>query len=245
MTPILKKSKEAARLLREKGGRAPTFKGPPRVARGRISSNHATIRGRKKLFLTSRSKLNSVANYKRPSSPYMGRDRGGHPSFERFSSTAAAAEAYVADYMRTMQHQLPPMPYAPPPGYGSLIPSPYELPGRYYDGLTLPDFHMDHVPTPPLGRNAPYDKRSYDRSVEEFLWKTSTVRPSMAGGSSKGGSSSYHHSSSSSAREYHSRSGGQTHDRNGDRERSNRGGGGGRERDYRDRSRSSYRNSRR
>jgi len=37
--------------------------------------------------------------------------------------TAAAAEAYVADYMRTMQHQLPPLPYVAPSG---LYPSSYE-----------------------------------------------------------------------------------------------------------------------
>lgn len=241
MTPILKKSKEAARVLREKGGRIPTFKGPPRTGsiRGRGANNHAPVRGRKKLFLTSRSKLNSVAShanykpFKRSNSPYMGRDRGAH-HFDRYSSTAAAAEAYVADYMRTMQHQLPPMPYAPPPGYASLLPSPYELPGRYYDGLTLPH-HGDHIPTPPIGRTATaYDKRSYDRSVEEFLWKTS-ARPSMVSAPSKS-SSSYH----PSARDYHHSRG---NERNNDRERPR--GGGARERDYRDRSRSSYRNNRR
>lgn len=251
LTPILKKSKEVARILREKGGRIPAYKGPPRsgATRGRGNSNHTAVRGRKKLFLTSRSKLNSVAshaNYKRSGSPYMSRDRSGH-HYDRYSSTAAAAEAYVADYMRTMQHQLPPMPYAPPPGYASLLPSPYELPARYYDGLALPEYphHGDHIPTPPIGGRsaAPtYDKRSYDRSVEEFLWKTSaTARPSMVSASSKS-SSSYHHQS---ARDYH-QSRGQGHERNNDRER-NRGGGGGsaRERDYRDRSRSSYRNNRR
>lgn len=181
--------------------------------------------------------MNSVVNhaYKRSNSPFLGRDRSGH-HFDRYSSTAAAAEAYVADYMRTMQHQLPPMPYAPPPGYASLLPSPYELPQRYYDGIGLPH-HGDHIPPPPpIGRGvAPaFDKRSYDRSVEEFLWKTS-VRPSMVNASSKN-SSSYH----PTARDYHQRRG---HERNNNRERSR--GGGARERDYRDRSRSSYRNSRR
>lgn len=238
LTPILKKSKEAARILREKGGRVPAYKGPTRPTRGRIPNNHATVRGRKKLFLTSRSKLNSVAGYKRSGSPYMSRDRSAH-HYDRFSSTAAAAEAYVADYMRTMQHQLPPMPYAPPPGYGTLLPSPYELPGRYYDGLPIPDYHGDHMPTPPIGRTGPpnYDKRSYDRSVEEFLWKTSA--PKMAASKSSS-SSSYHHPS---GRDYRGGAQGATsHERNNDRDRSR---GGGRERDYRDRSRSSYRNSRR
>lgn len=54
--------------------------------------------------------------FKRSVSPYIKRDRSHH--YERYSSTAAA-EAYVADYMRTMQHQLPPMPYAPPPGFST------------------------------------------------------------------------------------------------------------------------------
>lgn len=244
MTPILKKSKEAARILREKGGRVPAaYKGPSRTgaARGRGANNHVSARGRKKLFLTSRSKLNSVAShasYKRSSSEsFLNRDRSGH-HYDRYSSTAAA-EAYVADYMRTMQHQLPPMPYAPPPGYASLLPSPYEIPARYFDGIPEYPHHGDHIPTPPIGRAAPsYDKRSYDRSVEEFLWKT-TVRPSMVSAPSKT-SSSYHHLS---AREYH-QSRGQGHERNNDRDQRSRGGGG-RERDYRDRSRSSYRNSRR
>lgn len=37
---------------------------------------------------------------------------------------AAAAEAYVADYMRTMQHQLPPLPPYGPHPYDSLPPPP-------------------------------------------------------------------------------------------------------------------------
>lgn len=50
----------------------------------------------------------------------------------------AAAEAYVAEYMRTMH-----LPYAPPPGYNplssydALMPLP---PPRYYDALPLPEY---------------------------------------------------------------------------------------------------------
>lgn len=43
--------------------------------------------------------------------------------------SAAAAEAYVADYMRSMQHQLPPLPYVAPPGIHPASP---------YDGLAPP-----------------------------------------------------------------------------------------------------------
>lgn len=63
---------------------------------------------------------------------------------DHYGSPAAAAEAYVADYMRTMHGQLPAMPYAPPPGYNAL--SPYDSgmmpipPPRYYDGLPLPEY---------------------------------------------------------------------------------------------------------
>lgn len=269
LTPVLKKSKESAKMLREKGGvsvggpiasggvrpHAAAFRGPrgggSMMGRGRGGSVLA-MRGRKKIFLTSRSKLNSIAApagvYKRAMSPYVGRDRIGH-HWDRYSSTAAA-EAYVADYMRTMQHQLPPMPYAPPPGFTSILPSPYEAhaaPPRYYDGglplpdygLPVPDHHMH--PPPPSNRvssSGSYDKRSYDRSVEEFLWKTSgPERPS-----SGSATAARHH------REYHQSGGTSSNNGRGHRSERDRSRGG-RERDYRDRSstqhRSSYRSSRR
>lgn len=154
LTPILKKSKESARLLREKGVRVAVFKGPTAASRSSLSAGGRTAsssgRGRvgligapppqqlgglrggrmkQQLFLTSRSKMNSVGGgggssggggyNKRSGSPVYG-VRPDHRAaaaaqWDRYSSTAAA-EAYVADYMRTMQHQLPPMPYAPPPG---------------------------------------------------------------------------------------------------------------------------------
>lgn len=81
---------------------------------------------------------------------------------------AAAAEAYVADYMRTMQHQLPPLPpYVTSLPYDSLPPPPPPPPPpRYYEGLPLP-------PDYAAAAAASLDKRSYERSVDEFLWRTS------------------------------------------------------------------------
>lgn len=67
---------------------------------------------------------------------------------DHYGSPAAAAEAYVADYMRTMHGQLPAMPYVTPPGYNTL--SPYDAmipPPRYYDALPLPEY-------PPPGNTA-------------------------------------------------------------------------------------------
>lgn len=298
LTPILKKSKESAKILREKGGgrnttiatalsssnnnnggaggmRSGMFRGGlsrggggSMMGRGRGGGNIMTMRGgRKKIFLTSRSKLNSIASpgiYKqRAMSPYVGRDRVGHHHWDRYSSTAAA-EAYVADYMRTMQHQLPPMPYAPPPGFTSILSSPYDshpAPPRYYDGIPLPDYNLSHPgsSTRISSSGSSYDKRTYDRSVEDFLWKT--------GGSSGGGAAAERQQPTTSSvqrhhhREYYaaassgggggagaasSSSNSRGHHRTTDRERSRVG----RERtDYRDRSshttRNSYRSSRR
>lgn len=178
LTPILKKSKESARILRDKGIK-PAFKiapiRPNSVGNGsgilQRSRGIASIRGRKKIFgLTSRSKLNSVANssiFKRSASPYIKRDRshgGGH--YERYSSTAAA-EAYIRQY--TAVHQLPPMPYAPPPGFASMMQSPYEAlppPPRYYDIPPLGDY----PPQLPAVRST-NSQHPYDMQRDEFLWK--------------------------------------------------------------------------
>lgn len=154
-------------------------------------------RGRRKYY----SNRNRSASYKRSSSPrtshrdrfalWFGRDGGrGY-----VGGATAAAEAYVADYMRSMQHQLPPLPYVPPPGvYATPTTgsgSPYDgvppPPPRYYDGLPLPPEYAlpPPPPPPPPGHSSShhhhhssrssshYDKRSYDRSVDEFLWRTS------------------------------------------------------------------------
>lgn len=258
LTPILKKSKENARILREKSFRI-TFKGPQRGAstRGR---HPVGLRG-KRPFSLNRNKIPSggplpppppPVPYKRSTSPYK-RDRG--LPWERYVTPAAAAEAYVADYMRTMQHQLPPMPYVPPAAFANMMPPnsaaaaaaaaavAYDAippPPRYYDGPPLPDYPPPGPPIRPPPPPPPgYEKRSlYDRSVEEILWKTSDRPPMSSGGgvssSSGGGGNS---GSSYRNRDFHNR----TRDRG--RDRSSRGD---RERNSRDRShhRSSYRDRR-
>ncbi|XP_060519857.1 YTH domain-containing protein 1 [Cylas formicarius] len=166
ITPILRLAKEASKkvsLRGRDGNRHPTARMPlaARSAfgfRGRGSSY-----SRRKYFLTTRGLTSST--YRRSPSP-RNRDRY-LPFFDRESPrpyTAAAAEAYVADYMRTMQHQLPPLPYVPPPRLYTA--SAYEnLPTpRYYDGLPMPDYQSPRV-------SSYNDKRSYDRSVDEFIWR--------------------------------------------------------------------------
>lgn len=169
ITPILRLSKEASKKSNPRGKdghRHPKARMP--IA-ARTSSFGYRGRGssylRRKFFLQSRG-LSSSSSYRRSASP---RPRDRYPMFyDRDSSrpyTAAAAEAYVADYMRTMQHQLPPLPYVAPP---SMYTSAYESlpPPRYYDGLPIPEY--------PANRTSSYsDKHSYDRSVDEFLWRTS------------------------------------------------------------------------
>lgn len=171
ITPILRLAKEAAKkenLRGRDGHRHPKARMP--IA-ARTSSFGFRGRGssysRRKFYLSSRGLTSSGAMYRRSVSP-RSRDRF-NMYYDRESPrpySAAAAEAYVADYMRTMQHQLPPLPYAPPPGlystsaYDNLPPPP-----RYYDSMPL-DY--------PAARLSSYaDKRSYDRSVDEFLWRTS------------------------------------------------------------------------
>ena len=66
--------------------------------------------------------------------------------------------------MRTMQHQLPPLPpYVSSLPYDS-IPPPPPPPPRYYEGL----------PLPPDYSTSSLEKRIYERSVDEFLWRTSS-----------------------------------------------------------------------
>ncbi|KAF2902905.1 hypothetical protein ILUMI_03282 [Ignelater luminosus] len=170
MTPILRLSKEAAKRNGLRGHRHPKARMPIALRNSSLS----TIRGRnssysrRKFYLSNRRLASSSSIYRRSPSPRT-RDRYSF-FYDRDSPrpyTAAAAEAYVADYMRSMQHQLPPLPYVPPPGlysgtaYDALPPPP-----RYYEGLPLPEY--------PPSRSITYsDKRSYDRSVDEFLWRTS------------------------------------------------------------------------
>lgn len=246
LTPVLKKSKESARVLKEKGI-TPSYKtGPTRAnsigASGNMlqrlrTGSTSSIRGRKK-FLTSRSKLSKL-NIGKPSilnravSPYVKRDRPHH--WERYSSTAAA-EAYVADYMRTMQHQLPPMPYAPPPGFASMLQSAYEAlpppPPRYYDGVPLGEYPVQHHLAAAPSRSAPaYDDRAYERPGDKFPWNNNDrAKAATAPG--------YHH------REYHHTS--SVRERINVREHvPDRDRGRDRDHEYRDRNYLSRRNRRR
>lgn len=173
MTPILRKSKEASKKgYLKSGGSYRTYRAPltsrSSSYRNRLSTSS---RSRRKIFMPPRTRLPSTSYKRRSPSPYMRdrlpgwftRNRDGYNA-----SSSAAAEAYVAEYMRSMHHQLPPLPYVPPPGfsgalasYDGLPPPPPPPPPRYYD---LTDYSRSVLV---------YDKRSYERSVDEFLWRTS------------------------------------------------------------------------
>lgn len=172
MTPILRKSKEASKKAYLKSGGSYRTYRAPLSGRGTNYRNriNSSSRSRRKNFLSPRNRLGSSFKRRSPS-PYM---RERLPSwFNRTresynNSGSAAAEAYLAEYMRSMHHQLPPLPYVPPPGfsgavatYDGLPPPPPPPPPRYYD---LADYPRSVLV---------YDKRSYERSVDEFLWRTS------------------------------------------------------------------------
>jgi len=186
MMPVLKKSKEMAKQLREKGI-TPNFRRPtnpsfstrsngfPPRGGGRGggggnngNSNHnymdrggaSALRGRRKFLLRGKSRLmmNGPIGKKPPMYNRM------IPMHRFGGSTTAAAEAYVADYMRTMQHQLPPMPYVPPASFSSSLPP--QLP-RYYDGIPVPPPPIPNRNQSSSSSSTNYDKRSYD----EFMWK--------------------------------------------------------------------------
>jgi hypothetical protein len=190
MTPILRKSKEKAKDMREKGVKPPKFRRPPNAqfsGRGppnRMRGSGAPMRGgvgigRKRIFLKSKHRLNNNqmmhSNHKKAIyNRMLLKNPHNHWMKDRFGSKTAAAEAFVDNYMRSMQNQLPPMPYVPPPGYISS--NPYDPipppPPRYYDGLPIPEY-----PVPPIlsnnrnqgagGSSSNYDKRVY----EDFVWK--------------------------------------------------------------------------
>lgn len=166
ITPILRLAKEASKKM---GIRGRNIKARMPLA-ARATFNFRGGRGasfsRRKLFLSASARNLSTSTYRRSPSP-RSRDRY-LPYYDRESPrpyTAAAAEAYVADYMRSMQHQLPPLPYVPPPGlYSSYEGLP---PTRYYDTISL-DYSSTRV--------GYADKRSYERSVDEFLWRNNESR---------------------------------------------------------------------
>lgn len=164
VTPILKLAKESIKKNISRSYNHPK------------TQNHASIRNRygyrgrnsfsrRNYFLPNQT---ATSNYNRSTSPLKNREQFPHYYNNRDSSrpyTAAAAEAYVADYMRTMQHQLPPLPYVPPPGLYSNTSYDTLPPPRYYDGIPLPEYSAPRL-------SSYSEKRSYDRSVDEFLWRT-------------------------------------------------------------------------
>lgn len=239
LTPILKKSKETARVMREKGIHV-IYK-PPRSLSSRghggggrgggRGSNHdhlGPMRHKRSYHGAPHHRpyrhhhgmgLPPGGGFKRSGSPYRqmggaaGAPPGGPgdmamPSWERYMSSAAAAEAYVADYMRNMHGQLPPLPFVPPfaqlpipgagagaagalpPGAAAAMYEQLPPPVRYYDGPgapPLPDYPPPQRPPPPGFDKAP--------SYEEFAaWKNAglpTVPPPgfpVYGGAANGGS---------------------------------------------------------
>ncbi|BFF99558.1 YTH domain-containing protein 1 [Drosophila madeirensis] len=244
LTPILKKSKETARVMREKGmhviykpprslssrghggsgrggsGSSHNQLGPMRHKRSYHGQQHQQHRPYHRHPHHGMGGMPQGGGFKRGGSPYrqMGGAGGGGapggppemsmPSWERYMSSAAAAEAYVADYMRNMHGQLPPLPFVPPfaqmplPGTAGAAgampqgatPAMYEQlppPVRYYDGPgapPLPDYPPPQRPPPPGFDKAP--------SYEEFAaWKNAglpTVPPPgfpVYGGSAANGGS--------------------------------------------------------
>lgn len=238
LTPILRKSKETAKMMREKGIRV-IYKAPKSLSSrggggGRGNHHYRSGGDRREGGGPMRHKRSYGAphrpyklphmghpgsGYKRGGSPYgrggpgggaggSGGSRAGGgdsslPPWERYMTPTAAAEAYLADYMRTMHGQLPPLPFVPPFGQippptpgGTAVPPPglpgsiYEQlppPARYYDGPPLPDYPPPQPMRPPppgYDKNAP--------SFEDFAaWKhaglpTGTLPPvfppSLAGG---------------------------------------------------------------
>lgn len=157
ITPILRLAKECGKKNNLHSLNRPLKPRMPIAARASFRGRQSY--SRRKFYLTSRG-LSSSSLYRRSRS----RDRYFYDRESPRPYTAAAAEAYVADYMRTMQHQLPPLPYAPPPGLYSSSYDNLPPPPRYYDAVPL-DY--------PSSRLSYVDKRSYDRSVDEFLWRTS------------------------------------------------------------------------
>lgn len=224
LTPILRTSKDTAKMMREKGIRV-VYKAPKSLSSrgggGRGSHHYRSGGGgigggldRRDGGGPMRHKRTFVGGPHRPYKlPYMGHAGGGYkrggspfgrggpgggpggsgssragggdsslPPWERFMTPTAAAEAYLADYMRTMHGQLPPLPFAPPFGQlppptsgGPSVPPPgmpgsmYEQlpPTRYYDGPPLPDYPPPQPMRPPPPG---YDKGA--PSFEDFAaWK--------------------------------------------------------------------------
>lgn len=138
LTPILKKSKETARELREN---------PPRVSvpDPQFDRDYKMRRMHRPDRPPRRPKFHSPRGS--PRIPYSGPPR----------------ELYTQGYMghmSQMSHMMYQNACPPPP---TMMPYEFAAPPRYYEGLPLPP--MDY-----------YDKRSYDRSVQDFLMRNDRHR---------------------------------------------------------------------
>lgn len=188
MLPVLKKSKEAGRILREKGvkpvvNRKPYIRMPP-MRGGRGGGGGSSLRGGRGAPPNRKFIPGKRGGPGPPGLPFRKPGPGFPPknrlTWDKRYSTSAAAEAYVADYMRQMQHQLPPLPYAPPPGFlPPLDGLPPPLP-RYYDAGLPHDYAGSSNRPPPPPNFFGGDKR-YD--------------PPMLGGGNGGGSGNDKYSS--------------------------------------------------
>jgi hypothetical protein len=193
MTPILRKSKEAARLVRprlahsvrRREGLAPPpppphIRPPPRSfgTTGRAGHNNSHIsgsRGRRRRYMDDQydprpKRSRGPAMYMSNLYKEVRRERSPvRFPVPRDSRSFNGVQNYT-EFMRELHSRgAPPltaMPYPPPPPFVDSLPPP---PPRYYEGPPLPDY-------PSSVRSARSDKRSYDRSVEEFLRRTTERR---------------------------------------------------------------------
>ncbi|PNF28522.1 hypothetical protein B7P43_G14621 [Cryptotermes secundus] len=187
MTPILRKSKEAARLVRPHSVRRreglpppPHLRSLPRSfgtpGRAGHNNNHhiSGSRGRRRRYMDD--EYDPRQKRSRGPTMYMsnlfkeGRRERSPVRFPvpRDSRSFNGVQNYT-DFMRELHSRgAPPltaMPYPPPPPFVDSLPPP----PRYYEGPPLPEY-------PSTIRSARSDKRSYDRSVEEFLRRTTERR---------------------------------------------------------------------
>ncbi|KAJ9579446.1 hypothetical protein L9F63_024445, partial [Diploptera punctata] len=183
MTPILRKSKEAARLVRPRMSRSARHReamaAPPHVrqlrTQGRGGHGHISgSRGRRRRYMDEEYDARPKRN--RGPSMYMStlfKDGRRERSPVRFpvprdSRSYNGVQNYTS-FMRELHSRgappLNPMPYPPPPPFVDSLPPP----PRYYEGPPLPEY-------PSTMRSSRSEKRSYDRSVEEFLRRTSERR---------------------------------------------------------------------
>ncbi|XP_046407178.1 YTH domain-containing protein 1-like isoform X2 [Ischnura elegans] len=155
LTPILRKSKEASRLLRpgHTWRRDEVTNQPaPRFfeGRGREIGRERRRHLDENCFVEPRSRLNdSYRENVRDRSPLRlsrSRERHYNPNYYNYSR-GGHSTSHLPFYSSPQ--------FDPPP------------PIRYYDGIPSPDYSL---------RSSRQDKRSYDRSVDEFLKRTSERR---------------------------------------------------------------------